>query len=56
MDEQVTISAIARIFYDRISKGKTKSDGTGTVWTIEDVPTDSMKQQVQALLDNQGSV
>ena len=50
------ITAIARIFYDRISKGKTKTDGT--IWTIEDIPENasSMRQQVQYLIDNEGQI
>lgn len=54
--EPIKISAIARIYYDRISKGIVKSDGT--VWSIDDIPAsaEDMRKQVQYLIDNSGSV
>lgn len=54
--EPIKVSAIARIYYDRISKGVLKADGT--VWTIDDIPAAAtdMKKQVQYLIDNAETV
>ena len=53
--EPIKISAIARIYFLRISKEDLKADRT--VWSIDDIPANAedMKKQVQYLLDNAGT-
>lgn len=53
--EPIKISAIARIYFLRISKGDLKADQT--VWSIDDIPVNAedMKRQVQYLLDEAGT-